>query len=116
MKKYTSIAQSRIRSSWLLLVSVYLFVTLRSPVFAATTWTQPDPTTAAGTAGASGLWAGVTAVYLFIYGVIWLIAAIIMARGWFKFKDGDQAAALYHLGGATGLALVPLFFQWIRAF
>lgn len=115
MKTHTSLALSRLRSLWLLAFSSFLYVT-QSRMFAATAWTQPDPTAMAGTQGASGLWAGVTAVYLFIYGVIWLIAAIIMARGWFKFKDGDQAAALYHLGGATGLALVPLFFQWIRSF
>lgn len=100
------------RSLWLL--AVIALVNIQAS--AATPWSEPDPTSAAGTQGASGLWAGITAVYFFIYGVIWLIAAIIMARGWFKFKDGDQAAALYHLGGATGLALVPLFFQWIRSF
>jgi len=62
MKTSSSIAHSRLRSFWLLVVSVFVFVTQQLRMFAATTWTSADPTTAAGTQGASGLWAGVTAV------------------------------------------------------
>jgi hypothetical protein len=74
-------------------------------------WNQAN----SGGASSSGFWAGVSTIYSIIYGVFWVGAAICIGLGWFKFKSGDTAAALFSAGGGAGLGLTPLLIQWFRS-
>jgi hypothetical protein len=105
---------SRINYRNFLALSLAVMFCFANSTFAAATaaWDSgiADPTGG----GAPGLWTGVTKVTGLIYGVIWIACAVVIGMGWFKWKQGDVSAAIFHITGGAGLGFTPMLIQWFR--
>jgi hypothetical protein len=100
----------------LAVLSSILFYMFLPQLAMAAAWGETgvnDPTLGTGTS--TGFWNGINAVGAVIYGVMWLVATIVLGMGAFKIKNGDAAGAMWCFGGGAVFGVIPLFVQWIRS-
>lgn len=62
----------------------------------------------------SGIGEGLGTVYSIIFTIFWVVAAIMLGMAVFKFKEGDTKAALFSIGGAVFLALIPKIITFLK--